>query len=260
MSFPKVTRLAESHTMTAGVPLVFAAPTRTGLDPGLYRVSHDTHPTKYLRIVEQQGEGLKIAVDPKKPEVVEVPQVPPAAAAARPQPGPSSGYTSAYAEKTSSADSDSVNRLMENIHQQIRQANPSFVPKVAPPPSASGEAAAAPPPTSQQQAAVRPLPIAVLMEDVNPIAVPEAEPEQLDGFDPLAATASDEEGGIVECPEGDGSDDDDDVEEVDYASMLSVGIEEETDGTRAGGGNSATDLPEEGDCSGDVNDEIVLET
>ena len=37
--------------MTAGLPLAFASSKRTGLDPGLYRVTHAQFPPKYLRVL-----------------------------------------------------------------------------------------------------------------------------------------------------------------------------------------------------------------
>ena len=46
-----MTKLPESHTLTTGMPLVFATPKKTGLDPGLYRVTHQQFPPKYLRIL-----------------------------------------------------------------------------------------------------------------------------------------------------------------------------------------------------------------
>ena len=54
--------------MTSGMPLVFASPKRTGLDPGLYRVTHQQFPPKYLRILPTRNNELNVVTAlPRRP-------------------------------------------------------------------------------------------------------------------------------------------------------------------------------------------------
>ena len=52
--------------MTAGMPLVFATPKKTGLDPALYRVTHAQFPPKYLRILQTSRNELAIPNTPNR--------------------------------------------------------------------------------------------------------------------------------------------------------------------------------------------------
>ena len=88
----QVTKLPESHTMTPGMRLVFVSP-KTGLDPGLYRVTHSQFPSKYLRILPTRNNELNLGgcALPRRPPTANIAVQPPVVS--RPnvavlQPGP----------------------------------------------------------------------------------------------------------------------------------------------------------------------------
>ena len=71
--------------MTAGMPLVFATPKKTGLDPALYRVTHAQFPPKYLRILQTSRNELAI---PNTPNRWPAPAPPPTATISVQPPAP----------------------------------------------------------------------------------------------------------------------------------------------------------------------------
>ena len=240
----------ESHTLTSGIPLVFASPKRTGLDPGLYQVTHPQFPPKYLRILPTRVNEITRPCAPKNTASIAVP--PPVVSSrnvAVLQPGPakhsyggdrqrslptnllpafrklskedkdriyeqvkemrykpetvaretgvdvnvvkyviaerdppnfttpSHGHPVILLNKSQSAspspsEAANPNRLLQEIHEQIQSESAD-----------AREAKSSAASSSKPFINVRPLPIAALMEDVNPIAVSETEPQEGDDED-----------------------------------------------------------------------------